>query len=321
MAGLVMGIHVRGRDMRPPMATAPPRRLDLFAQSRDSVFADGLRGYGFVLGDASAPPSRDSVRRPGAPIVLVRGEPAAITVHNRLAKSLAVHWHGMELESRYDGVGGWSGAPGSVTPAIAPGDTFVARFTPRRAGTFIYHTHDESDNELNAGLYGPLLVLEPGARLDSARDHVLVLASGAERPFVGAALPGGRNHATPVVNGDTTPRPLVLAPGANRVRLIHISDSDTKYVRLVDSAGSTLRWRVLAKDGFTRPAAQQRPRAAELAIGVGETYDLELDGAALAARGPVALEVVTSFYPGYRLTFAHTARVPVISGLRAASVR
>jgi hypothetical protein len=30
---------------------------------------------------------------------------------------------------------------------------------------------------------------------------------------------------------------------------------------------------------------------------------------------------VTSYYPGYRQTFAHTARIPVIAGVRAASAR
>ena len=312
MAGMVMGIHIRGREARQAATTTAARRLDLFAQSRDSALGGDLRAYGFVLARADAPPALDSVRRPGTPIVLARGEPVAITVHNRLSKPLAVHWHGMELESRYDGVGGWSGTIGAVTPAIAPGDTFVARFTPRHAGTFIYHTHDESDNELNAGLYGPLLVLEPGERRDTTRDHVLVLASGAERRPRGIALLVGRPHAAPVVNGDSVPHPIVLAAGANRLRIIHISDSDVKRLRLVDSTGALLPWRVLAKDGWTRPAAQRAPRDAEMWIGVGETYDVELDASALARRGPVWLEVVTSFYPGYKLTFTHTARVPLV---------
>jgi FtsP/CotA-like multicopper oxidase with cupredoxin domain len=45
---------------------------------------------------------------PGTPLVLVRGETAAITVINRLPEATTVHWHGMELESVYDGVAGWS---------------------------------------------------------------------------------------------------------------------------------------------------------------------------------------------------------------------
>ena len=68
---------------------------------------------------------------------------------------------------------------------------------------------------------------------------------------------------------------------------------------------------MLAKDGWTRPAAQQGARPATLAMGVGETYDVELDASTLAARGPVSLEVVTRYYPGWRRTFIHTARVPV----------
>ena len=319
MAGMVVGIHVRERAgaARPALhtASAPRTTLTLYAQSRDSAREGGARGYGFVVGDSIAP-ARDSIRRPGAPILVRRGEPVAITVHNRLAKRLSVHWHGMELESRYDGVGGWSGTPGSVTPAIAAGDSFVVHFTPARAGTFIYHTHDEADNELNAGLYGPLLVLEPGARHDPVRDHVVVLASGANGRE--SALRRRSTRHTPVVNGDTLPRPVTLAPGRNRLRLIQIADADVKELRLVDSAGTVLPWRVLAKDGWTRPAAQQRPRPGVLTIGVGETYDVELDATALAAAtGPVWLEVVTRYYPGWRRTFMHTARVPIVATGRA----
>jgi manganese oxidase len=73
-------------------------------------------------------------------MVLSRGEPVEITVLSRLSEPTAIHWHGLELDSYYDGVIG-GGTGDQVTPAIAPDGSFVSRFNPNRAGTFIYHTH------------------------------------------------------------------------------------------------------------------------------------------------------------------------------------
>jgi FtsP/CotA-like multicopper oxidase with cupredoxin domain len=309
MAGLVLGIHVdppararRASAAGTAPARTPARALTLWVTERAA--RDGRpAGVGYVLQDGARPPARDSVQRPGTTIAVARGEPVAITVRNTRRVPVAVHWHGMELESRYDGVGGWSGTPGSVTPPIAPGDSFVVRFTPPRAGTFIYHTHDESGNELAMGLYGALVVHAPGARPDPARDHVVVLGSG-----VLAAAP--RQPPVPFVNADTGVTPLALAAGTNRLRLINIAGSDLKFVRLVDAAGAPLRWRVVGKDGWTPPAHQRATaREATLLFGVGETYDVEIapDDAARAA----ALLVETRYYPGSPRFRVHEARVPV----------
>lgn len=74
-----------------------------------------------------------------------------ITVLNPLGESTALHWHGMELDSVYDGVHGWSGAGRNLAPMIEPGGSFVVRFTPPRTGTFIYHTHLHDELQLPLG--------------------------------------------------------------------------------------------------------------------------------------------------------------------------
>ncbi|HTE46094.1 MAG TPA: multicopper oxidase domain-containing protein [Gemmatimonadaceae bacterium] len=75
---------------------------------------------------------------PGPVLELTRGERVAINIVNRSHDKAAIHWHGIELESFPDGVPGWSGAGNHVLPMIAPGDSFTVRFTPTRAGTFMY---------------------------------------------------------------------------------------------------------------------------------------------------------------------------------------
>jgi FtsP/CotA-like multicopper oxidase with cupredoxin domain len=161
MAGLVTGITVTART-KPAYPHAPASRsLRLFVQKRAHYLGDAP-GYGFILQEGSIPPAPDSVRIPGSPIVLVRGEPVEITLVNRTDELVSVHWHGIEVESYYDGVADWSGEAGHTAPRIAPGDSFVVRLNPDRAGTFIYHTHQDEGMQLSSGLYGPFIVLAPG---------------------------------------------------------------------------------------------------------------------------------------------------------------
>ena len=65
-----------------------------------------------------------------------------------------------------------------MTPPIEPGQSFVARYTPPRTGTFIYHTHWHNFLQLTGGLYGPLIVLPQGQTFDPATDIPMVIGLG-----------------------------------------------------------------------------------------------------------------------------------------------
>lgn len=267
MGGLVLGIAVKPRAARiasRPASTGPARRLRLYANTKAGGF-DSLPSYGFVLQDDAAP-ARDSVRIPGAPLELVRGEPVEITVFNRTPHPLAVHWHGIELESFYDGVGNFSGAAGRVAPMIAPGDSFVARMTPPRTGTFMYHTHHDDAGQLGSGLYGALVVREPGQRVDPAREHTFLIALGG---------PGA--DAPPWIDGSATPTPLTIAAGQPfRLRFANITPMGRADLVLKRDS-TVLAWRPVAKDGADLPSVQSAMRRAQLVnFGAGETADFEV---------------------------------------------
>src|SRR6185369_7697434 len=106
MNGLVLGITVDA-PRQTPTAWRPVKRLRLFVQS-DSTPADSARRWGYVV-ERGGEPRRDSVESPGPLLRLTRGEPTSIEVINRTPEPTAVHWHGIELDSYYDGVAGWSG--------------------------------------------------------------------------------------------------------------------------------------------------------------------------------------------------------------------
>jgi FtsP/CotA-like multicopper oxidase with cupredoxin domain len=266
MAGLVLGIHVLpGRKAAKLVRPDVPRReLELIALSEPGRYGKDA-GLGFAL-QAGNKQSPAFMHIPGPPIVLTRGQPVAIRVRNRLAEPLAVHWHGIELESYFDGVPGVSGSGSHVMPPIAAGGSFVARFTPPRAGTFIYHSHIDDVRQLSSGLYGPLIVLEPGQSFDPETDRIMLLSSGG--PAYDASL---------LLNGSAHPEPIELRAGTKyRFRFINIMAPNPPLAVSLLSGDKPVSWRAIAKDGADLPPGQATARPTQQVIGVGETYDFEL---------------------------------------------
>jgi manganese oxidase len=231
--------------------------------------------FGFVLsgdGVATAPGS-DPISTPGPALVLTRNEPVEITVVNRLGESTALHWHGMELESFYDGVHGWTGVGQRLATLIEPDHSFVVRFTPPRTGTFMYHTHLHDERQLPLGLYGPMIVIDSGETFDPETDHVVVVG----RSGIDPAAPNVIFPTTPVVlNGDSAPRFRWKTNKRHRVRLINITPSDIFAISLQTSKGP-VSWVPAAKDGAPLPPSARAPRPATQTIAVGETYDFDID--------------------------------------------
>ncbi|MGH7468231.1 MAG: multicopper oxidase domain-containing protein [Longimicrobiales bacterium] len=297
MAGLVVGISVASRGTAVRATPAPPKRhLRLFASERPRVFGEDP-GYGFVLQEGTNAPARDPIRIPGTPLALTKGEPTQITVFNRLQFPLAVHWHGIELESYYDGVPDFSGAPNRIAPAIAPGDSFVVQMTPPRAGTFFYHIHSEQANELLSGLYGALVVLDPAKRHDPSADRTFVISGGGR---------GRTANQTILVNGTTKPEAIEMAVGVpQRLRFISIPANGSFDVR-VTGASTPPVWRQIARDGADLPAQQVSEGAAQIRIAVGVAMDFEFTP---TAPGELVLQV--DLPRGVNAVAGFATRVPI----------
>lgn len=261
MAGLVLGITVHASHDWQAAPRPNLRNMRLFI-NEGARRGRAKRALSFVLQRDATAPAPDSVETGSSVLVLTRGQPTDITVINRLKETGAIHWHGVELESWSDGVAGWSGAPSLVAPSIQPGDSFVAHLTLPRAGTFMYHTHMNDVEQLTSGLFGGIVVLEPGQRFDPATDHLYVTGwDGPEDP----------PHL--LVNGDSMPKDLVLQAGvSHRFRFVNIGVASAGRVSIVrDSVPVT--WRAVAKDGAALPESQQTMRPAVSRVSVGETYD------------------------------------------------
>jgi manganese oxidase len=289
MAGMVLGITVLPADAPSPAAPlteCPRRKLTMVIQPGRGTPGPGPTAA-FAVSDPDLPPAAGAVSSPGPTLVLRRDEPVEITVVNRLPEATSLHWHGLEIDSYYDGVHGWSGSGRQVAPMIAPGASFVVRITPPRAGTFIYHTHLHDYRQLSSGLYGPLIVTEPGETFDPATDHVVVL--GRRQVTEASSLLEEAESA--VVNGARAAQLSWRAGARNRIRVINITPDDILGVSLL-VRDTPVTWRPLTKDGVPVAALEAQPISAKLRIGVGETYDFEYD--APPGRATLWLEVRTS---------------------------
>ena len=233
-----------------------------FLVPRDS--ADGARVPYFtpsIEADGRLAPPPAGRTGPGATLFLRQGEPTEVRVVNGARDFLAVHWHGMEIESLYDGVVGLGGTPGQHMRPVAPNDSFAARMTPPRAGTFIYHTHFMEVRQQTSGLYGPMIVLPRDEPFDGRHDHILI--AGPSR--TGVLLNGAKLLDTLVVDAGST----------HRFRMINITTGSTGLqFHLIRADGTPMRWTRVAKDGMDLPAAQRREQRASQPIAMGETYDM-----------------------------------------------
>lgn len=261
MGGLVMGITIR-----PPEGYAhevrPRRLMRLFVQS-DSL-PDERRRFGFALAGDDGEPAPGRVAWPGPTLVTWVGEPTAVRVINRIDEPTQVHWHGLEIDSYFDGVAGIGGYHGATTPAIVTGDSFEMRITPPRAGSYMYHTHFNDIRQQSAGLYGGFVVLPAGAEWDPETDLVYLLSTNSNADM------------TPLLNGSPTPEPITLSAGVTyRFRFMNITLFNAlARIRLVHD-GFPVMWRAVAKDGADLQRRLRTMGYADEVVSVGETMDFE----------------------------------------------
>ena len=106
---------------------------------------------------------------PGPLIRLKEGQTVRLSVTNRLPEETSIHWHGLLVPFRMDGV------PGVSFPGIKPGETFTYEFPVLQSGTYWYHSH--SGLQEQEGHYGPLVIDPKDADpVRSDREHVVVLS-------------------------------------------------------------------------------------------------------------------------------------------------
>ena len=241
-------------------------------------------------------------RVPGPLIEAKRGDRLIVHFRNELPdRSTTVHWHGLRLPIEMDG-------DPMVVGAVPPGGSYDYDFTLRDAGLFWYHPHVQTDEQVELGLQGALLVHdrdEPALPdrtfvlddIDLDADNSIRLAPSADD------LMYGRRGDTLLVNGQP-PGQLTVAPGAvERWRFANTSNG-----RFFDlSLGSAMR--VIAWDGgviadpydvdhlVIAPGERyevlvELARSTALRTGDTELVRVEVEGApVIASKPPIAAAI------------------------------
>ncbi|KUP93643.1 multicopper oxidase family protein [Tritonibacter horizontis] len=209
---------------------------------------------------------------PGPEIRIRQGDRLQVEVMNDLAEETTVHWHGIRLPNAMDGV------PHLTQGPIAPGDRFVYEFDALDAGTFWYHPHQRSFEQVGRGLYGPLIIDEANPpRVD--RDVTWVLDDWrlAEDASISDDFGNahdlshaGRLGNTVTINGHV-PETLEVASGERiRLRLINAANARIFALDFGDHAP-----RIIALDG--QPVTPHEPRDGVVVLGPAMRVDVILD--------------------------------------------
>ena len=209
---------------------------------------------------------------PGPEIRVRQGDRLRIAVENALAEETTVHWHGLRVPNAMDGVPHLTQAP------IAPGETFTYEFDAVDAGTFWYHPHQRSFEQVGRGLYGALVVEEA----DLPRvDRELVWVLDDWRLTHDAAISGdfggfhdmshaGRLGNTVTINGRVPDAVQVKAGERIRLRLINAANGRIFALDFGDLAPQ-----VIALDG--QPVAPHAAPGGRVVLGPAMRADLMLD--------------------------------------------
>jgi FtsP/CotA-like multicopper oxidase with cupredoxin domain len=229
-------------------------------------------------------------RVPCPEIRLRQGEPVRITVENGLADDTTVHWHGIKLPIAMDGV------PGLTQPPIRPGESFTYEFTPPDAGTFWYHPHANSLQQLGCGMAGAHIVEELEA-VPVDRDVLWMLAdwrlrsdaqiaSGFGDPMEAAMA--GRVGNTVTVNGTVSDEVPVRA--GKRIRLRLVNGALARIMRLRFEGHRPV---IVATDG--QPCDPHEPPGGRLVLGPAMRVAIVLDMQGEPGR---RYRVIDDFYDG-----------------------
>ncbi|PWR02346.1 copper oxidase [Meridianimarinicoccus roseus] len=223
---------------------------------------------------------------PGPVLRARQGERMTRLLRNGLPQPSSVHWHGIRVANGMDGVAGLTQA------AVEPGEEFLYEFTLPDAGTYWYHPHNRTYEQLARGLYGALIVEESTGAPEVDLDEVLLLDDW--RLTDEAQIAGGfgnmhdRAHAGRIgnwitVNGDAAWSRAVPRLARLRLRLVN-----TANARIFTLAAQGVEGRVVALDGM--PLEAPLPLA-ELALAPAQRADLIVDVVANEGEEAVLLSL------------------------------
>ncbi len=228
---------------------------------------------------------------PGPELRVTQGDRLRVTLINHLPVSTTIHWHGVRVPNAEDGVAG-------VTQnAVPPGLAYTYEFVVKDAGTFWYHSHQDTANQLTRGLFGALVV-EPRLGPVADRDYALIFHEFPGRAIISPGLLGSVGYVrqafsgqVAAINGVTGNLHLQAEPG-ERIRLRLIGALEGEQDGPLMMLGQPLElvaigtcYQIVAIDG-NEVNGPQCIGPERMRLGIGQRYDLSF---VMPANGSVSI--------------------------------
>lgn len=181
-----------------PREGTPDRKFTLTAEKKTVTLSSGKTVDAWTYNG----------QLPGPELRMKQGELVEVTLINRdIEEGATIHWHGLNVPNAEDGVAG------VTQDAVLPGEKHVYQFIAEQTGTFWYHSHQESQEAVSKGMFGPLIVEPAAAPVDT--DPVEDITA-MTHVWDGAGFAIG--------SYDTLQRKKVTPGTPVRLRLIHTQD-------------------------------------------------------------------------------------------------
>lgn len=230
---------------------------------------------------------------PGPIIRVKQGERVRRRFINELPQASSIHWHGIRIDNAVDGVSGLT------QNAVESESSFIYDFEVPDAGTYWFHAHNRSAEQVARGLYG-VLVVEESEAPEVGRDEVLVLDDWLLDPETAQLdpefeAPHARSHAGRrgnfiATNGKSNFALTVKRNERLRLRLVNASNA-----RIFELGLSGLKGWAVARDGM--PLAMPEVIEGTFLIAPGQRVDLIVD--VIAENGETAHLVRFDNQEGY----------------------
>lgn len=240
---------------------------------------------------------------PGPALRFTEGDTAIIHVHNKMKGETSMHWHGLLLPNKFDGV------PYIETAPIMPGQTHDFIFPLRQTGTYWYHSHTMLQEQ--SGLFGSIVIEAQNKTklIDQVPDKVLILSDwtnlnpknvlrllkrGSDYfPIKKGAVQSYGEAISKGYGGDKLMMEWMRMPamdisdikydkffinGKDDIPQIAFKGGETVRLRIIDGSASSYFWVQFAGSQMTVIAADgleiEPVKVDKLLLGVAETYDV-----------------------------------------------
>jgi len=225
---------------------------------------------------------------PGPEIRVRQGDRIRVLARNGLNEGTTVHWHGIRTPNAMDGV------PFLTQDPIPVGGEFLYEFDALDAGTFWYHPHQRSSEQVGRGLYGPLIVEEADPiRVDRDLTWMLddwrMTGDGQIATDFGSrhdTMHGGRIGNSVTINGQIPDRIAVRSGERIRLRLVNAANA-----RIFGLDFGGLAPVVVALDG--QPVSPHVPDDDIVVVGPAMRVDLVID---MTGKPGESLTITDVFY-------------------------